>query len=48
MRGSIRRYVALKGNFKINEKTHDNLLRVSRFGGSIHKFESDFLYDELE
>jgi hypothetical protein len=34
--------VAIEGNSKINEKTHDNLLRVSRFGVSIHKFESDF------
>jgi hypothetical protein len=48
MRGSTRRYVALEENSKINEKTHDNLLRVSRFGGSIHIFESDFLDDELE
>jgi hypothetical protein len=41
-RGSIRRYVALEGNFKINEKAYGNLLRVSRFRGSIHRFESDF------
>jgi hypothetical protein len=41
-RGSTRRYVALEENSKINEKAHDNLLRVSRFGGSIHSFESDF------
>jgi hypothetical protein len=34
--------VALEGNCKINEKAHDNLLRVSRFGGSIHRFKSDF------
>jgi hypothetical protein len=27
--------VALEGNSKIYEKTHDNLLRVSRFRGSI-------------
>jgi hypothetical protein len=48
MRGSTRRYVALGGNSKINENVYDNLLRVSRFGGSIHRFESDFLDDELE
>ena len=36
------RYVTLEGNLKINEKAHDNLLRVSRFGGCIHRFESDF------
>jgi hypothetical protein len=35
--------VFLEGNSKINEKTHGNLLRVSRFRGSIHRFESDFL-----
>jgi hypothetical protein len=29
--------VALEGNSKINEKAHDNLLRVSQFGGSIHR-----------
>jgi hypothetical protein len=34
--------VALEGNFKINEKAHGNLLRVSRSGGSIHRFELDF------
>jgi hypothetical protein len=48
MRGSTRRYVTLGGNSKINENAHGNLLRVSRFGGSIHRFESDFLDDELE
>jgi hypothetical protein len=48
MRGFTRRYVALEENSKNNEKTHGNLLRVSRFGGSIHRFESDFLDDELE
>jgi hypothetical protein len=42
MRGSTRRYVALEGNSKINEKAHGNLLRVSRFGGSIYRFELDF------
>jgi hypothetical protein len=42
MRGSIRRYAALEGNSKINEKAHGNLLRLSRFRGSIHRFESDF------
>jgi hypothetical protein len=40
--------VALEGNSKINENVHDNLLRVSRFRESIHRFESDFLDDELE
>jgi hypothetical protein len=40
--------VALEGNSKINEKAHDNLLRVSRFGGSIYRFESYFLDDELK
>jgi hypothetical protein len=40
--------VALEGNSKINEKDHDNLLRVSRFEWSIHRFKSDFLDDELE
>jgi hypothetical protein len=39
---SIRRYITLEGNFKINEKAHGNLLRVSRFRESIHRFESDF------
>jgi hypothetical protein len=34
--------MALEGNSKINEKAHGNLLRVSRFGVSIHRFESDF------
>jgi hypothetical protein len=34
--------VALEGNFKINKKAHGNLLRVSQFGRSIHRFESDF------
>jgi hypothetical protein len=34
--------MTLEGNSKINEKAHGNLLRVSRFEGSIHKFESDF------
>jgi hypothetical protein len=34
--------VVLEENSKINEKTHGNLLRVSQFGGSIHRFESDF------
>jgi hypothetical protein len=42
MRGCTRRYVALEENSKINEKTHVNLLRVSRFGGSIHRFDSNF------
>jgi hypothetical protein len=42
MRGSTRRYVALEGNSKINENAHDNLLRLSQFRGSIHRFESDF------
>jgi hypothetical protein len=40
--------VALEGNSKINEKAHGNLLRVSHFGGSIYRFESYFLDDELE
>jgi hypothetical protein len=47
-RGSTRWYAALEGNSKINENAHDNLLRVSRFRGSTHRFESDFLDDELE
>jgi hypothetical protein len=47
-RESTRRYVALEENSKINENAHVNLLRVSRFRGSIHRFESDFLDDELE
>jgi hypothetical protein len=47
-RESTRRYVALEGNSKINEKAHGNLLRVSRFRESIHRFESDFLNDKLE
>jgi hypothetical protein len=40
--------VALEGNSKINEKAHGNLLRVSQFEESIHRFESDFLDDKLE
>jgi hypothetical protein len=42
------RYVALEGNSKINENAHVYLLKVSRFRRSIHRFESDFLDDELE